>query len=65
MSNASLSGTKRALTVAEFCHSYNVSKTLTYQLMNEGRLRSLKVGAKRLIPTDAAEAWLASLADAA
>lgn len=57
--------TKRALTVDEFCRDYAISRTLAYRLMNENKLRSVKVGAKRLIPTDAAEAWLASLADAA
>lgn len=57
--------TKRVLTVAEFCRDYNVSKTLAYQLMNAGKLSSLKIGAKRVITTDAAEAWLASLAEAA
>lgn len=56
---------KRVLTVTEFCRDYSVSKTKAYEYMHEGRLFSVKMGAKRLIPTDAAEAWLASLAEAA
>jgi excisionase family DNA binding protein len=57
--------TKRVLTVAEFCRDYGISKTFAYQHMNEGKLRSLKIGAKRVITTDAAEEWLASMAVAA
>jgi hypothetical protein len=53
---------KRVLSISEFCHDYSVSKTLAYQFINEGKLRSLKIGAKRVVTDDAAEEWLASLA---
>jgi excisionase family DNA binding protein len=45
----------------EFCSAYGISRSTAYKLMAEGRLKGVTVGAKRLIPTDAAEAWLASL----
>ena len=51
---------KRALSVDEFCYQHNVGKTLTYREMANGRLRSIKIGRKRLIPSDAAEAWFSS-----
>ena len=53
---------KRVMTVAEFCRDYSLSKTKAYDFMNQGKLRSLKIGAKRVITDDAAEEWLASLA---
>ena len=56
---------KRVLTVAEFCEMYGISKTFAYHYMNTGKLRSLKIGAKRVITNDAAEEWLASIAAAA
>ena len=51
------------MTVAEFCRDYSLSKTKAYDFMNQGRLRSLKYGAKRVITDDAAEEWLASMAN--
>ena len=57
--------TKRVLTVAEFCERYNLSRTKAYEFMNQGKLRSLKIGAKRVITNDAAEEWLSSMAAAA
>jgi hypothetical protein len=54
--------TKRVLSVAEFCRDYSLSKTKAYEFMNEGKLRSFKMGAKRGITVDAAEEWLALMA---
>ena len=56
---------KRALTMAEFCDAYSVSRGFAYLQMKTGALRSVKVGTKRLIPVDAAEEWLGSFATAA
>jgi len=53
---------KRAFTVDEFCKAYSISRGFAYLQMKSGALRSVKIGAKRLIPTDAAEAWLSGLA---
>ena len=54
---------KRVMTVAEFCRDYSLSKTKAYEYMNQGKLRSLKMGAKRVITVDAAEDFLKAMAN--
>ena len=61
MSHFSISR-KRVMTVAEFCRDYSLSKTKAYEYMAEGRLRSLKLGSKRVITVDAAEDFLKEMA---
>lgn len=39
-----------------------ISRSLLYSEINRGRLRSVKVGKRRLIPRDAQVEWLANLA---
>lgn len=51
---------KRAYSVPEFCQAYGLGRTLAYEMMLDGRLRFVKVGDRRLIPVDAAEALLAA-----
>jgi hypothetical protein len=55
---------KRVRSVAEFCRDYAISRTKAYEFITSGKLRSLKYGAKRVIPDDASEAWLASMSEA-
>jgi excisionase family DNA binding protein len=50
-----------AFTIAAFCGWANVGRTLTYELINRGQLKAVKVGGKTLIPKTEARAWLASL----
>jgi excisionase family DNA binding protein len=38
-----------------------ISRSLLYKQINSGRLKSVKVGKRRLIPRDAQREWLASL----
>ncbi len=45
---------RRAFTVREFCSAYRISRSHAYKLMAVGKLRSVRVGAKRLIPIEAA-----------
>lgn len=52
---------KRAYTVDEFCELYGPKRTLTYQMIKEGRLKTVLVGTKRLIRHEDAENWLAGL----
>lgn len=52
---------ERCYTINEFCQRYKLGRTKTYGEMAEGRLISVRVGAKRLIRADDAEAWVASL----
>jgi excisionase family DNA binding protein len=48
----------RAYRVADFCRAYGLSRSTTYNLMAEGKLRTIKIAGRRLIPADAAEALL-------
>jgi len=50
--------TPRALTIKEFAETYKISKSLTYVLLKQGRLTSIKIAGRRLISVDAAEALI-------
>ena len=49
---------KRALRINEFCAAYGVSRSSAYLMMRDGRLRTVLLAGRRLVPTDAAEALL-------
>ena len=49
---------RRALRVADFCAAYGLSRSTVYKLMKAGKLYTVLVGGRRLIPADAAEALL-------
>lgn len=51
---------RRALSVDEFAQQYGVGRSTAYNWMREGKLRTVKVGGRRLIPVDVAEALLAA-----
>lgn len=40
------------LTVAEACEALRISKWSLYRLINEHRLRTIQIGARRLVPRD-------------
>jgi excisionase family DNA binding protein len=44
---------RRAFTVKEFCSAHRISRSYAYKLMSQGKLRSVRIGAKRLIPVEA------------
>ncbi len=48
----------RAYRVKDFCRQYGLGKSNVYKLIKEGKLASVVVGGRRLIPRDAAEALL-------
>lgn len=48
----------RALHMKVFCKAYGVSRSTAYRLIAEGKLKTVKVGNRRLVPVDAAEALL-------
>jgi excisionase family DNA binding protein len=50
--------TPRAYRVADFCRAFGLSRSSVYKLMGEGQLTTVKVGGRRLIPAEAAEALL-------
>lgn len=41
---------RAALNVAEFCQLVGIGRTLFYKLVNEGRIRTVCIGGRRLIP---------------
>lgn len=52
---------KRLYSVAETAAQTDLSRAQTYIEIREGRLRSVKVGRRRLVPAEAIDAWLAAL----
>ena len=54
-----------AFTITEFIKWSRIGRTKTYQLINDQKLRCVKVGRKTLILRVDAEAWLNSLPEAA
>lgn len=56
--NAPLTTDRRAFRINDFCALYSVSRSTAYKLMVEGKLRSIRVGGRRLIPKESAEALL-------
>jgi excisionase family DNA binding protein len=56
--NDELSG---ALTVSEFCETFNVGRTFLYQEIKTGRLSARKAGTKTLILKSEAARWARAL----
>ena len=50
---------KRAYRVNELCVAFGLGRTKTYDLIKAGKLRTVWVGGRRLIPRDAAEMLIA------
>ena len=48
----------RAYRIADFCRAFGLSRSTVYTLISEGRLESVLIGGRRLIPADAAERLL-------
>jgi excisionase family DNA binding protein len=53
-------GKKLAYSVEEACQALGIGPVLMYDLINAGRIHSVKVGARRLIPTSALAEFLSS-----
>jgi excisionase family DNA binding protein len=51
----------RMLSVPEAANELGISRSLTYELLSSGALRSVKIGRRRLVPREAIEAYIASL----
>jgi excisionase family DNA binding protein len=52
---------RRAMSIAEFCGRYGPSRTTTYELIKQGRLRARKIGKRTIITEDDAEDFLRCL----
>lgn len=49
---------KRALTYSDFCAEYSLSMSFLYELLAAGKgPKVMRVGGKRLISVESAEAW--------
>jgi excisionase family DNA binding protein len=53
---------KRALRINDFCAAYGLGRSTVYNLMKKGKLRTVLIGGRRLIPVEAAEALLSGSA---
>lgn len=51
----------RCLRVEEAARLLNVGRSTAYDLIRSGRLRSVKIGRRRLVPREALDALIASL----
>jgi excisionase family DNA binding protein len=58
-------GAKRAYTVNDFCAAWSLSRATFYRLVAAGKLKSIHVGRRVLIPAEAIEAWAADVRKAA
>ena len=48
----------RAYRIKDFCQAFGLSRSTVYNLMTAGKLHTVLVAGRRLIPADAAEALL-------
>jgi excisionase family DNA binding protein len=55
----------RCLRVEDAARLLNVGRSTAYDLIRTGRLRSVKIGRRRLVPRDALDELLVSLREAA
>ena len=55
---------KEAFSVREFCDAFNVGRTQAYKEISSGRLKTAKIGNRRIIPVPAAREWLAEQVEA-
>lgn len=65
MSAEAHSSPRGAMTIDQFCQWASIGRTLAYREINAGRLRSAKIGKRRLVLWSSAVAWLAALEDEA
>jgi excisionase family DNA binding protein len=61
-SNVTAAGSARLLSVIETARELGISRSLVYELLASGALRSARIGRRRLIPREAVEEFIAGLA---
>ena len=49
---------RRAYRINDFCRAFGLGRTAAYKLIRDGKLSSVVIGGRRLIPADQAEALL-------
>jgi excisionase family DNA binding protein len=53
----------RLLSIRQAAHDLGVCRTIVYELIRDGKIDSVKIGRRRLIPRDAVGAFVAALSD--
>jgi len=53
----------RLLAIKQVIHELGISRTALYQLINDGKLRTVKIGRRRLVPAEAIDELVSGLAD--
>jgi excisionase family DNA binding protein len=48
----------KALRINDFCKAYGIGRSTAYDLINSGKLRSVMIGGRRVIPVEEAEKLL-------
>ena len=61
-SNVIAAGSAGLLSVIETARELGISRSVVYELLASGALRSAKIGRRRLIPREAVEEFIAGLA---
>ena len=61
MSTSSIALPKQAFSINEACQVCGLGRVTLYKEIGAGRLRTVKVGRRTLVPAEALKAWLASL----
>lgn len=51
---------RAAYTIEEFCEAYRIHRETVRRMINSGKLKTFKIGRRRLIPVEAAEALKAA-----
>jgi hypothetical protein len=50
-----------ARTIKGFCEAYGVGRNMAYELINDGKLKAVKAGARTLIIEESARDWIGGL----
>lgn len=59
-----MTNTPSALSVEEFCKTFDISKSMFYKLRKLGKApRTLTIGRRRVITTDAMQEWQSNMED--
>jgi hypothetical protein len=53
-----------SLRIADFCHATGIGRTSTFEMIKDGRLRSVMIAGRRLIPIGEAERLINEAFDA-
>jgi excisionase family DNA binding protein len=51
----------RLLSIHQAAHELGVCRTVVYELLRDGKIKSVKIGRRRLVPCGAVEAFIAIL----